>query len=47
MSYFIFGAIIFEARCDFERSMSCTETAGPSAPRRDEKFAVEKGIAGP
>ena len=41
MSYFIFGAIIFEARRDFRRSMSCTEIAGPSATRWDEKFDAE------
>jgi len=46
MSYFIFGAIIFEARHDFRRSMSCTEAATLSAARWDEKFAIENRIAG-
>ena len=41
MSYFIFGAIIFEARRDIRRSMSCTDISGPSAAHWDEKFAVE------
>ena len=41
MSYFIFGAIIFEAQRDFRGSMSCTQVARLSATRWDEKFAVE------